>query len=426
MKIAIVGTGIAGLSAAWLLHKHHELTIYERHRIIGGHVDTFQHEGFPPLENGFMIFNDRYYPNFTKLLETLKVETDPANVTFAGSLHGKHIEYSDSNIFGRVKNKINPRFLLMAKDMGRITGKAEAYLESKEPNMPLGLWLKKKGFSKGFAQDCLLPLGRALWHLPPSELKQFPARNFFRQLKIHGLLDKKNAPQWRSIRGGARSYIEKLAAPFADKIVTDNGAVTIYRRKNGVEITDKFGETKMFDVLILACHPDQSLRLLHDAKPAEQEVLEAFPYVQNKAVLHTDKNLMPGNKQLWSGWNFLSKSNRGPSCVTFWMNKIFQSLENNKENFFLTVNPHDRPDNILHEASWFHPSFTGESLKAWKKLPALQGANRTFFCGAWCGYGLHEDALASGLSVAEAIGPAKRPWEVREISPAATHAHTAL
>lgn len=421
MKIAIVGTGIAGLSAAWLLHKHHDVTLYERHEEIGGHATTAQIDGHPPIDMGFMLYNPKTYPNFVALLDTLGIESDPVTVTFGGSLHDRHVEYSQGNLFARFKNRINPRFLMMTKDLGGFYAKAEAYLNSKKPNMPLGLFLKKGGYSKGFAQDYLMPIGRGLWNLPPGELKKFPVRHFLRLLKNNGFLSKLPNAGWMAIRGGSCTYIDRLAADLKPLIKTDTAVVSIYRRANGVEVTDKNGNMGTYDILIMACHADQSLRLMQDASPKEKEVLGAFTYVQSKTYLHTDKKFMPKSKSVWSAWNFMSRSTSGPNYMSFWMNKLQPWLAKEKTNYFLSVNPPETPDGVLQESVWHHPSYSRDSLQAWKELPSIQGRNRTWFCGAWCGYGLHEDALTAGLAIAEAIGPDQRPWDVAEISPAAAN-----
>lgn len=417
MKIAIVGTGVAGLSAAWLLHKHHDITLYERHSAIGGHATTSLIQGYPAIDIGVTMYNDRTYPNFSKLIEHLGVETVETEFSFGASLHDKHIEYTTDKPFARFKNRLNPRFLMMAKDIQSFPAKLDAFLKTKSPNMPLGLFFKKQGYSKGFAQDYLMAIARGVWHLPPSEMKKFPARHFLRVMKNNGFVGT-DRPQWRTFAGGSHHYIHTLAAPFAHKVHADNGAVSIYRRAHGVEITDKTGAMQTFDAVILACHPDQSLRLLHDPTPGEKEMLSCFPYIQNRSYLHTDASFMPKSKSVWSAWNFMSPSTNGPHHMTFWMNKIQPWLKDEKTNYFLTVNSDTPPQNIIQQVPWFHPVFSGDTLKGWRLLPSLQGKNRTWYCGAWCGYGLHEDGLVSGLSVGEAIGPDRRPWDVKEISPA--------
>lgn len=420
MKIAIVGTGVAGLSAAWLLHQHHDITLYERHSSIGGHASTSLIQGYPAIDLGFMMYNDRSYPNLAQLIAHLNVETALTEFSFGASLHDKHIEYTPGKFFTRFRNRLNTRFLMMVKDIQSAPARIDAFLKTKKPNMPLGLFFKKEGYSKGFAQDYLLALGRGVWHLPPGELKKFPARHFLRVLKNNGFIGT-DRPQWKTIAGGSHHYIHSLTRTFADRIQADNGAVSIYRRAHGVEITDKTGGMKTYDAVILACHPDQSLRLLQDPTPGEKEMLSCFPYVQNRSYLHTDANFMPKSKSVWSAWNFMSKSIKGPHYVTFWMNKVQPWLKDEKTNYFLTVNSSETPLNVIQQVPWFHPVFSGDTLKGWRLLPSIQGKNRTWYCGAWCGYGLHEDGLAAGLAVAECIGPERRPWEVKEVSPAQTN-----
>jgi len=420
MKIAIIGSGIAGNGAAWLLSQAHDITVYESAKRPGGHSHTVMLDGHPPVDCGFIVYNDRTYPNFIALMDHLGVESEKTDMSFGVSLNDGKVEYAGHELFAQGKNRVNPRFLLMLKDIKRFYEQAPAYLESREPNMSLGLYLKKNRYSSGFIHDHILPMAAAIWSAGVQDVRKFPARSFIRFFRNHGLLMLKNRPPWRTILGGSRQYVEQLTAPFRDKIRLDCEAISIYRRKNGVEITDKYGGINVFDSVVLACHADQSLRLLQDITPEEKEVLGAFPYTLNRAFLHQDKSLMPKSKSAWSSWNYLSSGEDKKVAVTYWMNKL-QPFLGTERDYFVTLNPPYDPENPLKEIHYSHPVFTGTAMKAWKSIKTIQGVNRTWFCGAWCGYGFHEDGLASGLAVAESIGPAMRPWTVTESSPAAAN-----
>ncbi len=421
MKIAVIGTGITGNAASWLLNQSHDITIYERHDRPGGHSNTVQIDGHPPIDTGFIVYNDWTYPNLIELFKHLDVQTDKTDMSFAVSMDDGKLEYAGHKLFAQPKNKLSPRFLTMLKDVKRFYATAPKYLESKQPNMPLGLYLKKKKYSEAFIRDHILPMAAAIWSSGIGEISKFPAKSFIRFFKNHGLLLMKNRPKWRTVHGGSREYVQKLIEPFKDKILFGTAAVSVYRRAEGIEITDSRGNIAMYDAVVLACHTDQALRLLQDATDREKEILGYIPYNMNKAYLHQDESLMPGLKSVWSSWNYLSSTADGKVAVTYWMNKLQPGI-GRKQNYFVTLNPPREPKHILQEMSYSHPIFNADSVKLWRELRTIQGRMNTWYCGAWCGFGFHEDGLSAGLRVAESIGPTLRPWRIKENSPAGTYA----
>ncbi len=420
MKIAVIGTGISGNAASWLLHNTHDITVYERHDRPGGHASSLSLEGHPPINIGFNLFNDQTSPNFTTLLDILDIPTAKSDMSFALSTDGGKLEYAMHNLFAQPKNKVSPAFLAMSKDMKRFYTTAPGYLDSKEPNMPLGAYLKKHRYSQYFVKNHLLPLAACMWSVGTSSILKMPARAFIRIIKSNGIMSK-NSPQWLSVEEGNASYVEKMIAPFEDKILFGTAAVSVYRRAEGIEVADSRGNLGLYDAVVMACHTDQALRLLQDASDAEKEILGHVPYTLNKAYLHQDESLMPGLKPVWSAWNYSHSTKDGKVCTTHWLNKMQPSLGTD-QNYFLTLNPAKKPANILHEMNFSTPVFTGDAMKVWRDLRKIQGKRNTWYCGAWCGYGFHEDGLSAGLRVAESIGPDLRPWQIRESSPAGTYA----
>ena len=420
MKIAVIGTGISGNAASWLLHKNHDITVYERYDTPGGHARTVMLDGHPPIDVGFTLFNQWTSPNFTDLLKTLDVSTAQAGFSFGFSLDGGNLEYAMHNHFAQKKNKLSPPFLAMIKDIRRFYTSAPKYLDSKEPNMPLGVYLKKHGYSQNFVKNHLLPMAACLWSVGAGSFLKMPARAFIRVVKSNRLFIK-NAPDWLSVEGGSSTYVDKMVEPFRDKILFGTAAVSVYRRAEGVEVADSRGNIGLYDAIVMACHTDQALRLIQDATDQEKEILKHIPYVLNKAYLHQDESLMPGLKSVWSAWNYFHSNKDGQACVTHWLNKMQMHL-GTAQNYFLTLNPPVEPQHVLKEMTFYTPALNGNAMKLWRDLRKIQGRLRTWYCGAWCGYGFHEDGLSAGLRVAESIGPDMRPWQVKESSPAGTYA----
>lgn len=443
MKIAIIGTGITGNAAAWLLNKRFDITVFEKNDYIGGHSNTIQADGHPAVDTGFIVYNEWTYPNLIALFDHLDVATEKTDMSFAVSLGQQRskgsIEYSGDAIFAQKSNLLRPRFYKMLLDIRRFYKNAPDVLKDDGcKNMSLAGYIEKHGYSKAFTDDHLYPMAAAIWSTEAEDIGQFPVRSFVRFFVNHGLFLFKNRPQWHTVKGGSREYVRKLTASFADKIQLQSDITAIHRNKNGnkngskndVTITMQDGTTHAFDHVIMACHPDESLALLNDATENETSVLSAFPYAENIAYLHQDETLMPARKSVWSSWNYLGnrKDNKQNVTVTYWMNKL-QTFLPDDHPLFVTLNPPMPPakDKTIRTIKYDHPQYTMDALNGWKNIGKIQGIKNTWFCGAWCGYGFHEDGLSAGLAVAEDLSvrlgdPVKRPWNITEKSPAGIYA----
>jgi predicted NAD/FAD-binding protein len=421
LNVAVVGTGIAGMSAAWLLNRAHDVTVYERNGRIGGHsntVDAPTPGGLTPVDTGFIVYNERNYPNLTALFEHLKVPTKDSEMSFSASLNNGGLEYAGTDLNGLLGQRLNvlrPRFWRMVTDLLRFCREAPALLD--EPvaeQVSLGDYLRRENYSDGFVEDHLLPMGAAIWSTTAAELRAFPAVAFVRFFMSHGLLTLTGRPQWRTVDGGSREYVKCLTAPYRDKI-RFGGVRRIRRLPNEVLVEDHRGAVDTYDHVVIAAHADEALRLLADPDPQEKRLLGAWRYTSNRAVLHRDPSLMPHRRSVWSSWNFIGSqigdSDR-PLCVTYWMNRL-QSLDP-RHPLFVTLNPIHEPaaGALISEFDYSHPYFDGAALATQGDLWSLQGRRRTWFCGSYFGYGFHEDALQSGLAAAERLGGVRRPWTV--------------
>ena len=422
MKIAIIGTGITGNAAAWMLHKDHDITIYEQNNYIGGHSNTVSGASHPDVDTGFIVYNEWTYPNLIALFKHLGVETEKTDMSFGVSLEGGKVEYSGDKLFGQFSNFFKPRFYRMLFDIIRFYKTAPDYLNKENQNLSLGEYLEHHNYSNAFIDHHILPMAAAIWSTGTEDVRSFPAASFIRFFVNHGLLLLKDRPQWWTVTGGSKRYVKKLTADFTDKILLRRAAVKIMRDADGVNIIDSNNDTQRFDQVIIATHADQALDMLHDASAEEKMVLQAFPYAPNTAYLHTDTRLMPQRKSVWSSWNYLTAAKDSTVCVSYWMNKL-QPFIGDKQDIFVTLNPPFQPDKnkTMQIIEYAHPQFTMSALKGWESIKTIQGTNRTWFCGAWCGYGFHEDGLSAGLAVAEEISGMKRPWDVKDKSPAGAH-----
>ena len=414
LEVAVVGSGISGLSAAWLLSTRHHVTLYEADSRIGGHSNTVDVDG-AAVDTGFIVYNETTYPNFSALLGHLGVETEPTNMTFAVSLDNGRLEYSGTGLMGlfaQPRNAVSPRFWGMLRELLRFY--REAPLAAADMgDMSLDAYLDSCGYGTAFRADHLYPMAAAIWSTPAAEIGDYPARAFIRFCENHGLLKLTNRPLWRTLVGGSRAYVEKLAKAIPE-IRTNTPALAVRRHRDGVEIVSRGGEVRRFDRIVLATHADQALAMLADPTAEEKRLLGAFGYCANKAVLHSDATLMPHRRRVWSSWNYMS-SDRGNSrrlAVSYWMNRL-QRLPNAKP-IFLTLNAHRQihEESILYATDYTHPIFNARAMNAQSQLWSLQGERNTWFCGAYFGAGFHEDGLQAGLAVAEAIGGSRRPWVV--------------
>jgi uncharacterized protein len=419
LSIGVIGSGISGLSAAWLLARNHDVTLFEGAGRLGGHANTVElatRNGSIPIDTGFIVYNSVNYPNLVELFQHLDVDTKFSNMSFAVSLGDGAFEYSGNGVaslFAQKQNLLRPRFWSMLGGILRFYRQAPRDLSSlDDPDMSLGDYLRLGNFGRAFERDHLLPMAGAIWSAPPEALLDYPAASFIGFFKNHGLLKLRDRPQWRTVVGGSRAYVAKIAKELAGGIRLDSAASSVQRNLHGVSVRDASGCLNHFDHVVIATHADQALALLADPSPHEQTLLGAFGYTRNLALLHSDASLMPKRRAAWSSWNYLGAAKDGGNalCVTYWMNAL-QGI-GGEQDYFVTLNPHRSPaaGTLHHGEIYEHPVFDAAALRAQRKLPSLQGKRNTWFCGAYFGAGFHEDGLVSGLAVAEELGGAKRPW----------------
>ncbi|WP_419317850.1 NAD(P)/FAD-dependent oxidoreductase [Caulobacter sp. ErkDOM-E] len=413
LNIAVIGSGIAGLSAAWLLSKHHDVTLYEADGRLGGHANTVAVEGVP-VDTGFIVYNEPNYPNLVALFKHLGVETVDSDMSFGVSLDNGALEYSSNNLLAQKRNVLNFRFLKMLLDVTRFykTGTRDMLELEKGGLCRLDDYLRQQGFGKAFAEDHLLPQAAAIWSASMKDIREFPAAALLRFFDNHGLMlpiDKR--PIWRTVVGGSQAYVSRLAADFEGKVLLGRPVRHIQRGPDGVTIEDITGEALLYDHVVIGAHADQALRMLDAPTPDEVEVLGAFRYSRNRTVLHRDPGLMPRRKAAWASWNHVGRrAGGGAGGVTYWMNRL-QPLDS-ADPFFLSLNPERTPraETVLRDQVYEHPLFDGPAMLAQRRLWSLQGRDRVWFCGAYFGSGFHEDGLQAGLAVAEQLGGGRRPW----------------
>jgi predicted NAD/FAD-binding protein len=422
LDIAIIGTGIAGMSAAWLLSQAHRVTVYEKAPRLGGHTNTIMVPKAStklPVDMGFIVYNEPCYRNLTALFDFLGVPTRPSEMSFAVSLQDGALEYAGTDLFGlfaQRRNLIRPRFWTMLRDLMRFYRAAPAALAALSPDYSLGDYLRDQRFGAGVIEDHLLPMAAAIWSTPVDRVADYPLANFVRFCENHGLLRLSERPQWRTVVGGSQAYVERLTARYANRIRLGCGVRAITRHEDGVRIYDERGTQSRHDHVVLATHSDEALGLLDDASSGETAILSALRYGDNEAIMHRDPTLMPRRKGAWASWNYIGGADRSSLCVTYWMNRL-QGLPND-DAIFVTLNPHRPPaeESIIHREQYRHPLFDAAAMRAQHALWSLQGQRHTWFCGAYFGAGFHEDGLQSGLAVAEQLGGVRRPWTVADES----------
>jgi uncharacterized protein len=425
-RIAVVGSGISGLSAAWLLSRKCDVTLYEASPRLGGHAHTvsIDIEGRTvAVDTGFIVYNEINYPNLVALFRHLDVPTVASDMSFAASMDDGGFEYSGTGLrglAGQKRNALRPRFWMMVRDIVRFYRQAPALLGNPDvASLTLGAYLRHADYSRSFIDDHLMPMGAAIWSTSVDDMNDYPLEAFLRFFVNHGLLLLSGRPQWRTVAGGSREYVGRLAADFRGTTRLNAAVSSIRRAANGVVVTDAGGHSDLYDDVVIAAHADEAMTMLTDATPEERKLLGSFRYTANRAVLHSDPKLMPKRRQVWSSWNYmsgLSTDRQRSLCVTYWMNRL-QALDTPRP-LFLTLNPHREPDEeLVHGVYHYtHPRFDAEAIKAQQSLWQLQGRNRTWFCGAYFGSGFHEDGLQAGLAVAEALGGVRRPWTVENES----------
>ncbi len=418
LDIAVVGSGISGLSAAWLLSKRHRVVLYEADNRLGGHSHTVDAEGIS-VDTGFIVFNEHTYPNLTALFDHIGVATERSDMSFAVSLDDGRLEYSGTGLLGlfaQGRNAVNPRFWMMLRDLVRFYRQAPRNVAALGM-MTLDEYLDAAGYGEGFRNDYLYPMAAAIWSTPAAKIGAYPAVSFIRFYQTHGLLKLVGRPTWRTVAGGSRSYVRVLAEAIPG-VVLNHPIKAILRTRNGAEIIELDGQRRHFDHVVIAAHADQALEMLADPSSEERHLLGAFDYIVNDTFLHSDTRLMPKRHRVWSSWNYMSRedSDGRRLAVTYWMNRL-QGIESDRP-LFVTLNPHREIEAgaILKQMRYSHPRFDAAAMEAQKELWSLQGNRNTWFCGAYFGAGFHEDGLQAGLAVAEALGGVRRPWTVPDES----------
>ena len=425
MRVAVIGTGIAGNAAAWTLSKRYPVTVYDREIRPGGHSHTvsIDYDGTPiAVDTGFIVYNELNYPDLTAMFDHLDVETVESCMSFAVTADGGRFEWKGGGnnwietaigLFAQPRNLLSPSYLWMLRDILTFNQQStEDYKAGKLAGLTLGEYFRRNHFAPRLLTDYLAPMGAAIWSAPANEMLDFPAENFVAFFSNHRLLQY-DRPVWRTVKGGSKNYVEKLTAAFRDQLRLGCAVTSIERTPRGVVVHDSHGKHDTYDHVVIAAHSDQALSILSDADAGERAILGAIGYSPNTVYLHRDVRLMPKRRHAWASWNFLRWQREGTPvndvAVTYWMNRL-QAIDEDKP-LFVSLNPPFAPDPDLTFGKYIceHPQYNAAAFAAQKRLSEIQGRRHTWFCGAWTGYGFHEDGLRSGLAVAEALG-ATAPW----------------
>lgn len=416
MKVAIIGAGISGLTAAYRLSAAHDVTVFEANDYLGGHTNTVDVEldgEHHAIDTGFIVFNDWTYPNFIALLNELNVKSLPTSMSFSVRCDSANLEYNGSSlngVFSQRGNLIRPRFYRMLLDILRFNREASEVLRSVpiSGETTVGEFLKRNNYSREFAEHYLLPMGSAIWSCPVGTFETFPIRFIVEFYKNHGLLSVRNRPTWRVIQGGSKSYVTQMVKRFQDRVFLNTPIEKVERTANAVVVTPKNKPLETFDHVVFGCHSDQCLRMLADPTPVERSVLSEFPYERNVAVLHTDESVLPKKRRAWAAWNYLlnersSPKDTHPATVTYQMN-ILQHLKS-RHSFNVTLNSDQNisPRKVLKRFEYAHPVFTVRRAAAQARHSEMINTNRTSYCGAYWGNGFHEDGVVSAIRVCDAL-----------------------
>jgi len=408
MRIAVIGSGISGLSAAYYLSKKFKVDLFEKEDHFGGHSYTYnieENDKTVPVDLGFIVFNELTYPNLINLFKDLKVLYEKSDMSFSVSVKETNIEYGGkdlNSLFCNKKNILNINFLKMIKDIISFYKLAPNFLKNNSENISLGDFLDNYKVSDYFKNYHIIPMVAAIWSMPFSKAKDMPLKLFINFFVNHGLFKLKNRPQWFTVTGRSKNYVAKILPLISGEHYKNYKVKKIIRSENNVRLSIGANEDFLdYDGVILACHANESLALLSEPSEVEQKLLSEFQYVTNTAFLHTDEELMPKNKSAWSSWNSISKKDLTNTCVTYWLNQL-QNLKTS-QNYFLTLNPIQNidQDKIIKRVIFTHPYFNLKNTLLQKDLKNLQGINRTWYCGSYFGYGFHEDGLKSALEVAK-------------------------
>ena len=409
MKIAIVGTGVSGLVAAHLLHREHEIAVYEAAPRLGGHTNTIRVDSAGEtdwIDTGFIVYNDRNYPAFERLLEELEVVTEPSRMSFSVSDGRGGFEYAGTprGLFARPAHLLSPSFLGMLREWRRFNREAQALVGSADTSISLGDWLQERGFSRGFVERLIVPQASAVWSADPQQMWSFPAAFMAEFFDNHGMYSLRDRPRWRTVAGGSTRYVEAIAAPWRHLLRLGAAVRRVERLPGRVRIEADGCESEEFDRVVIATHSDQALSMLADPSPAEREILGAIPYQGNEAVLHTDSSLMPRRRAAWSSWNFhlAERPSRG-TTVTYWMNSL-QRLRS-QTDFFVSLNRGEQidPAKAIHRVSYDHPVYTAAGVAAQARHGEISGVRGTHYCGAYWGWGFHEDGVLSARRACESL-----------------------
>jgi uncharacterized protein len=409
LRVAIVGAGISGLTVAHLLHPRHDITVFEAGSYAGGHANTVRVD-LPDetldVDTGFIVFNDRNYPNFERLLGRLGVACQPTTMSFSVSAVGEDFEYAGTprGLLAQPGNLTRPAFVRMVGEYVRFNRDARVLLASGDDRTSLGDWLAELRYSDVFVRRLLVPQASAVWSADPRQMWSFPARFLVTFFHNHGMLSLTGRPRWRTVAGGSARYVQALTAPFTERVRLRTPVERIERFDGHVQVTPRGGEPERFDEVVLATHADQSLSMLADASEREREILEAIPYQPNEAVLHTDRSLLPRRRAAWSSWNYhLLDEPTGPSTVTYHMNTL-QRLRSQHE-LCVTLNRTGAidPAKVIATIPYAHPVFTAAGWRAQARHAEISGVNRTHYCGAYWRWGFHEDGVVSAQRVAERL-----------------------
>lgn len=410
MRIAVVGSGIAGLASAWLLSRKHEVTLFEANSYLGGHTHTHDvtlHGRDYRIDSGFIVHNPHHYPLLTRMFDQLGVGSQPTTMSFSVQNEASGLEYNAATLdtlFCQRRNLLSPRFIGMVRDLMRFYREAPTLLEGHNEGPTLGEYLQRNGYGAAFRDEHLIPMASALWSSPPTQILAFPARYLVQFMANHQMLQISDRPQWRVVQGGSNTYVKALRERWTVNERLNCPVRSVRRGVSGVEIESAAG-TDYFDHVVMACHSDQTLSLLADADPSEQSILGAMPYQANETVLHTDARLLPANRKAWAAWNAWLPRNPDEPCTVSYCMSLLQNIPS-PEPFVVTLNRSAAidPDKVLARMQYHHPVYSRASVAAQGRKHEIQGKRHTSFAGAYWGWGFHEDGMRSAVEVAEGLG----------------------
>jgi predicted NAD/FAD-binding protein len=411
MKIAVIGAGISGMVAAYLLCQDHDVVVFEANDYVGGHTNTIDVEfngANHKVDTGFIVFNKENYPNFVKLMERLGVPYQPSNMSFSVQCEQTGLEYCPStlnSLFAQRSNLFRPSFYRMLLEVFRFRREAQEILRANDHETTLGAYLEERGYSQIFINHFIIPMGAAIWSTDPKKFMEFPAHSFVQFFNNHGFLNVKDQPQWQVIKGGSQSYVKPLTRPYRDKVRLNCPVESIQRHTDYVEVRPRHGEVERFDQVVIAAHSDQALALLADPSDAEKEILGSIAYQENLTILHTDSSLLPKRRGVWASWNYhIPRQELGRVALTYYMNMLQRLTA--PIDFCVTLNRPDIIDRtkIIREFNYHHPVYTPQGPMAQKRRREINGVYHTYFCGAYWGYGFHEDGVNSALAVCKHFG----------------------